>query len=57
MADAVSADGGAVGADAGSASAHAGHLSDLKPERSARRGQNRDAAARPENGPSVVASF
>ena len=42
----VSADGGAVSADAGSASADAGHLSDLKPERSARQDQNRDAAAR-----------
>jgi molybdate transport system substrate-binding protein len=37
-ADSVSADGGAVSADAGSASADAGHLSDLKPERSARQG-------------------
>ena len=45
-ADSVSADGGAVSADAGSASADAGHLSDLKPERSARQDQNRDAAAR-----------
>jgi hypothetical protein len=36
-ADPVSADGGAVSADAGSASADAGHLSDLKPEKSARR--------------------
>ena len=44
-ADSVSADGGAVRADAGSASADAGHLSDLEPERSARRDQNRDAAA------------
>jgi hypothetical protein len=34
-ADSVSADGGTVSADAGS-SADAGHLSDLKPERSAR---------------------
>jgi hypothetical protein len=38
-ADSVSADGGAVSADAGSASADAGHLSDLKPERSARQDQ------------------
>jgi hypothetical protein len=45
-ADSVSADGGAVSADAGSASADAGHLSDLKPKRSARQDQNRDAAAR-----------
>jgi hypothetical protein len=45
-ADSVSADGGAVSADAGSASADAGHLSDLKPERSSRQDQNRDAAAR-----------
>jgi hypothetical protein len=44
-ADSVSADGGAVSADAGSASADAGHLSDLKPERSSRQDQNRDAAA------------
>jgi enoyl-CoA hydratase/carnithine racemase len=35
-----------VRGDAGSASADAGHLSDLKPERSARQDQNRDAAAR-----------
>jgi hypothetical protein len=57
-ADSVSADGGTVSADAGSASADAGHLSDLKPERSARQDQNRDAVARRrvrrncgENGP------
>jgi hypothetical protein len=38
-ADSVSADGGAISADAG-------HLSDLKPKRSSRQDQNRDAAAR-----------
>jgi hypothetical protein len=56
-ADSVSADGGAVSADTGSASADAGHLSDLKPERSARQDQNRDAAARRREDVSRVASF
>jgi hypothetical protein len=56
-ADLVSADACTVSADASAASADAGHLSDLKPERSARQDQNRDAARRRvrrncgENGP------
>ena len=45
-ADSVSADGGTVSSYAGSACADADHLSDLKPERSARRDQDRNAAAR-----------
>jgi hypothetical protein len=44
-ADIVSADACTVSADASAASADAGHLSDLKPGRSARLDQNRDAAA------------
>jgi hypothetical protein len=45
-ADPVSADGGTVSAYAGSVSADAGHLSDLKPQRSVRQDQSRDAGAR-----------
>jgi hypothetical protein len=44
-ADLVSADACTVSADASAASADTGHLSDLKPGRSSRRDQNRDAAA------------
>ena len=55
-ADSVSADAGTVSAYAGSVSADAGHLSDLKPERSARQDQNRDGRLGAENGASRVAS-